>query len=146
VSLPNSIRNKLLGSSAQVRVRRRGTGGYSFEKIEALQTFTVTIASPGVVTKTAHGFVGGELLELTTSGSLPIGLVNNGQYYVIPVNANTFRLATSLANYEAGIAINTSGSQNGTHSYRKINKEKRYPDLPVDEFLKQLVEALNAVS
>ena len=83
------------------------------------QTFTVTIASPGVVTKTSHGFNGGELLRLSTTGALPTGLNTTSDYFVIYVDANTFRLATSEANYAAGTAINTSGSQSGTHTYTR---------------------------
>lgn len=77
------------------------------------QTFTVTIASPGVFTKTSHGFTGGERIRLSTTGALPTGLDSSTDYFVLYVSANTFRLATT---YE-GTAINTSGSQSGTHSY-----------------------------
>lgn len=79
-------------------------------------TFTVTIASPGVVTLTGHGFIGGEQVYLTTTGALPTGLAIDTTYWVIFVDANTFRLATSQANYLAGTAINTSGSQSGVHT------------------------------
>lgn len=81
------------------------------------QTFTVTIASPGVVTKTSHGFTGLERIRLTTSGALPTGLSAGTEYYVIYADADTFKLATSEANAAAGTAINTSGTQSGTHTY-----------------------------
>lgn len=83
------------------------------------QTFTVTIASPGVVTKTGHGFTGGERLRLSTTGALPTGLDTTSDFFVIYVDANTFRLATSEANAAVGTAINTSGSQSGTHTYTR---------------------------
>lgn len=79
-------------------------------------TFTITIASPGVVTKNNHGFETGDQVWFTTTGALPTGISINTVYYVIYVNANTFRLATSLANAQAGTAINTSGTQSGTHT------------------------------
>jgi microcystin-dependent protein len=81
------------------------------------QTFTVTIASPGVVTKAGHGFTGGELLRLSTTGALPTGLNTTDDFFVIFVDANTFRLATTEANAAAGTAINTSGAQSGVHTY-----------------------------
>ena len=83
------------------------------------QTFTVTIASPGVVTKAGHGFTGGERLRLSTTGALPTGLDTTSDYFVIFVDVNTFRLATSEANYVQGAAINTSGSQSGVHTYTR---------------------------
>lgn len=82
-------------------------------------TFTVTIASPAVVTRSSHGLFTGQQVYLTTTGALPTGLAANTNYWVIRVDANTFRLATSLANALAGTAINTSGSQSGTHTVRR---------------------------
>ena len=79
-------------------------------------TFTVTIATPAVVTITAHGLATGSGVFLTTSGALPTGLTANTLYYVISTGANTFNLATTLANAIAGTAIATSGTQSGTHT------------------------------
>ena len=79
-------------------------------------TCTITIASPAVVTLNGHGFITGDSLYLTTTGSLPTGLTANTLYSVIKIDANTFSLATSYANAQAGTKINTSGSQSGTHS------------------------------
>lgn len=77
------------------------------------QTFTVTIASPGVVTRASHGFEGGERVRLSTSGALPTGLDAATDYYVVYIDANTFYLASTFN----GTPINTSGSQSGTHTY-----------------------------
>ena len=77
------------------------------------QTFTVTIASPAVFTKTAHGFTGGERIRLSTTGTLPTGLVNSIDYYVIYVSANTFQVSTTFG----GTAVATSSTQSGTHTY-----------------------------
>lgn len=79
-------------------------------------TATITIASPGVVTITGHGLTTGKKIYFTTTGALPTGLTASTTYYVIFVDANTFRLATSAANALAGTAINTSGSQSGVHT------------------------------
>lgn len=79
-------------------------------------TVTITIATPGVITLSSHGFLTGESIFLTTTGALPTNLSANTLYYVINVDANTFRLAISYANAIAGTAISTSGSQSGTHT------------------------------
>lgn len=81
-------------------------------------TVTITIATPGVVTLSSHGFQTGDMIYLTTTGALPTGLSQNTIYFVINVTSSTFRLATSAANAAAGTAINTSGSQSGTHTLR----------------------------
>lgn len=80
-------------------------------------TFTVTIATPAVVTSNAHGLVVGEAVYLTTTGALPTGLTANTLYYVSTgVATNTFNLSTTRANAYAGTKIATSGSQSGVHT------------------------------
>jgi hypothetical protein len=73
--------------------------------------FTVTIASPGVLTTTLN-LVDGTALTLTTTGTLPTGLLVGTVYYVVGASGTQFSLATTFG----GAAINTSGSQSGTHS------------------------------
>lgn len=81
----------------------------------AFGTFTVTIASPGVCSRTAHGLVVGDRVYLTTTGALPTGLSANTWYVVVAASftANTF----TLGNSPGGGAINTSGTQSGVHSF-----------------------------
>lgn len=81
-----------------------------------LGTFTITIAAPGVVTLASHGLRTGDAIYMTTTGALPTGLSVNTQYWVIRVDANTFQLATTLANALAPTPITTSGSQSGVHT------------------------------
>ena len=58
---------------------------------------------------------------MNTDGALPTGLSVDTQYWVISagLSADDFRLSTS----KAGSAINTSGSQSGTHAFLKTNGE-----------------------
>jgi hypothetical protein len=79
-------------------------------------TVTITIATPGVVTWSSHALSTGTPVFFTTTGALPTGITASTTYYVIAVDTNTFRIATSLANAIAGTAVNTSGSQSGTQT------------------------------
>lgn len=81
-------------------------------------TVTMTIASPAVVTWTAHGLSGITPIVFTTTGALPTGITASTTYWTIPgsITTNTFQLATSIANAIAGTAINTTGSQSGVHT------------------------------
>lgn len=76
-------------------------------------TVTVTIASPGVFTLTAHGFNIGTALYFSTTGALPTGLTAGTTYYVIAagLTASAFQVSTQIG----GGAVNTSGTQSGTH-------------------------------
>jgi hypothetical protein len=92
----------------------------------SLGTFTVTIASPAVFTKTAHGLVVGDKVFFTTTGSLPTGLTASTPYYVSGVpGANSFRVSAT----PGGADVNTSGTQSGTHTlnrYGIANTETRF--------------------
>lgn len=75
-------------------------------------TATITIASPGVVTWNSHGLTAGTPVRFSTTGALPTGLVAGTTYYVVSPTTNEFSVAAT----EGGSAINTSGSQSGTHT------------------------------
>lgn len=79
-------------------------------------TFTVTIASPGVFTLSSHGFVVGDAVYFTTTGTLPTGLSVDTIYYIIAagLTSSAFEVSTT----RGGAAVNTSGSQSGTHTAR----------------------------
>lgn len=73
---------------------------------------TVSIASPGVFTKIAHGRAVNDPVSFETSGALPTGLAADMQYYVKTApTADTFTVSAT----PGGAAVNTSGSQSGVH-------------------------------
>ena len=79
----------------------------------APSTFTVTIASPAVVTSSLT-LPNGTPVVLTNAGypsALPTGLTPGVTYYVVNTSGTTFNLALTAG----GASINTSGSQSGTH-------------------------------
>lgn len=78
-------------------------------------TFTVTIATPAVFTSTGHGLNAGDPITLTTSGSLPTGLNTVTTYYVINTGLTVNNFQVSLV--PNGSAVNTTGSQSGTHAW-----------------------------
>jgi Flp pilus assembly protein TadG len=75
-------------------------------------SFSVTIASPTVITQNNHGLVAGDQVVFTTTGALPTGLTKYRRYYVLStgLTTNSFRVSTT----SGGSAVNTSGSQSGT--------------------------------
>jgi Flp pilus assembly protein TadG len=69
---------------------------------------TVTGGSSTTFTKTNHGFVAGDQIFFSATGSLPTGLSKTTRYYVISsgLTANAFKVSTS----SGGSAINATGS------------------------------------
>ena len=74
------------------------------------KVFTVTIATPGIVTSTVSLPIN-TAITLTTTGALPTGLLVGTIYYVL-TTGTTFSVSATVG----GAAINTSGSQSGVHS------------------------------
>ena len=73
---------------------------------------SISIATPGVVSWTGHGFLGGEkiIFQISAGGTMPTGISVNTSYYVKYVNANSFNVSAS----SGGANINTTGSTSGT--------------------------------
>ena len=90
-----------------------GSTSYSVWTPGKVATVTISQASPGVVTYTAHGLTAGAPLFFSTTGSLPTGLTAGTTYYVASVlGADTFTVAST----PTGSAINTTGAGSGTHT------------------------------
>lgn len=75
-------------------------------------TVTMTIASPCVVTWTTHGLTTNDPVVFTTTGALPTGVTAGTIYYATVTGSNTFTISSTVG----GAAINTSGTQSGTHT------------------------------
>ena len=77
------------------------------------QVFTVTIASPGVFTLKNHNLLNDDKVSFVTSGALPTGLSVDTFYYIISAGLDDDNFEVSAT--RDGTAINTSGTQSGTH-------------------------------
>lgn len=75
---------------------------------------TVTIATPAVVTWTAHGLLPNQAVIFSTTGALPTGITAGTVYYVVgsSITSNTFQVSASVN----GAAVATTGSQSGVHT------------------------------
>ena len=70
--------------------------------------FTVTIASPAEFTSPGHGHTAGDILQLSTTGALPTGLIENTDYVVSVIDSNTFNLYPVFTVTIASPAVFTS--------------------------------------
>jgi len=98
------------GSNAQTTVSAQSlTGGVN----STVNTTTDQI------TITGHGYTTGLKGQASSTGTLPAGLSTSTDYFVIVVDANTIQLASSLANAEAGTAIDLTnqGSSGATNTF-----------------------------
>lgn len=111
VDLAN-IRAELLDNSATFTATH--TAKHSVDNGAAPATVTMTIATPGVITDTAHGFSAGQPVMYETTGALPTGITAGTWYYVLAASLATdsYRIGAT----PGGAAIDTTGSQSGTHT------------------------------
>ena len=93
-----------------------GTGSVTFS-ITTAGTASKYNPVANTVTITAHGQVLGSKGQLSTSSSLPTGLSTSTDYFIIVVDANTVKFASSLANAVAGTAIVPTTSGVGTQTF-----------------------------
>ncbi len=84
----------------------------------ASSTVTITNASPGVISWTAHNQSIGSVINFTTTGGLPTGLTVGTNYYISSQGyaANSFSVSTTAANAIAGTSVNTSSAGSGTQT------------------------------
>lgn len=96
---------------------RSKLGGYA--GVGAAFSFATTAINVGAdtITKTAHGFVTADgPIVFSTTGGVPGGLGSGTDYWIIKVDADTIKLATSRANAIAGtqVDITSQGTGAGT--------------------------------
>jgi hypothetical protein len=108
---------------------------------------TVTFADGDVTVGTdtinisAHGLETGDKAQLTTTGTLPAGLALATDYFVIRVDADNIKLASSVANAEAGTAVDiTAAAGGGTHTATQAPDTDKSLDVHVTKSVLQQAE------
>lgn len=92
----------------------RTTYALLFSLLVKSATVTTSIASPCVVSWTAHGLSAGHPIKFSTTGALPTGIVAGTTYYLSSTGftPDAFQISATIG----GASINTSGTQSGVHT------------------------------
>ena len=100
------------------RLWKMNNSDFSWTPVSKVANCTISNASPGVVSLTAHGLVASDAVVFSTTGALPTGLTVGTVYYVISAGlaANAFEVSATAG----GSAINTSSAGSGTHSVTDV--------------------------
>lgn len=107
------------GSSIDLLNGLKYLKGYAFNlvaTVAAPAAATFTAAVTDIITQVAHGYALGLKVQMTTTTTLPAGLALATDYFVIPIDANTYKVASSLVNANAGTAVDITGTGTGTHT------------------------------
>ena len=112
---------------SSLRVLQTATGGGSADLVDAgegdgsVATFsgglntTLNIVDVETIAITAHGYLTGTKVALTTAGTLPTGLTAT-DYWIIRNSADSISLASSLTNAVAGTLVDITAEGTGTHT------------------------------
>lgn len=119
-SFRNDLTNSLLASfnTAAFSIERMDGFSVSSKWAEAATGQTFAAAAVSVANNTAtvasHGLQTGVKVQLTTSNTLPGGLSLLTDYWIIVVDANTIKFATTLNNANSGTAVDITNQGIGT--------------------------------
>lgn len=99
--------------------------GLSYQSVVTVDTPSAKAFAPGdvdvtanTITEAAHGYTTGLKGQASNSGGgLPGGLAAVTDYFVIVVDVDTYKLASSLVNALAGTPIDITTQGTGTHTF-----------------------------
>ena len=121
------------------------TAKYNRNKYKTVATSAVN-TSTDVITLTDHGWsTGDKVYYIKTDGTAAAPLANGTAYYIIKIDANTFKLATSLTNATGGTAIDITNAGNNAqyleYSFGTVTITKANHGLSVNESVRIDFEA-----
>lgn len=124
LTLNDSQTTEIAQSTAMTAINLLGEGkrytkAYSIQQVITVTTpsaGTFTAADTDICTKASHGMKTGLKVQVSSDTTLPAGLSASTDYFVIYLSANTFSLATTLNNANAGTAIDITDAGTGTHT------------------------------
>ena len=134
-----------------------GSAGYLTLLVGTLATglsYTANATTNELTTASAHGLVTGSRLRLV-GGTLPAPTVTGTDYYAIVSSTTVLRLATTLANAQAGTAIDLSDAGSGALTLTEqaltaadplsvlVNKELSHPAWTTRSLIDNLGTATN---
>ena len=103
-----------------------GDSANTFRLLDDITSFTVTFdatdsnvvsISGDTLTFNNHRFVTGQKVTYNDGGGTAIGGLSDGSYFIIKIDQNTIKLASSASNATAGTAIDlTSGAAGSSHT------------------------------
>jgi len=116
----NSINRQIVANNAVLSAAKSDATIATTDVVIATEIITITIDIPT-----------GAEIKFTTTDTLPTPLVVGTTYYAIRVDATHIKVATSLANADAGIAINLTDVGVGTHTVTGVGEMTLTLDKPL---------------
>jgi hypothetical protein len=116
INFTNALPGAVTAPAVYSKAGAAGTGSITKAVTIAGAASKISVSND-TITITAHGQATGSKGQVTTSVTLPGGISGSTDYFVIAVDANTIKLATSLANAVAGTAVDITDVGVGTQTF-----------------------------
>ena len=111
-----TLSNVKLGKIFMVKIQQDGTGTRTITHPYGEEDFEDTAITTGDDTiDIAIDLPTGTKIQISTDDTLPTGISATTDYFVIRESATQIKIATSLANAQAGTAIDITAAGTGTH-------------------------------
>jgi hypothetical protein len=112
-----AISNYSQGQCFILHLRQDSTGSRTVTWFSFPSTFTTSDVNTSTdVITVGRNIPTGTPIIFTSTGTLPTGLTSGTTYYAINNSSTTIKVASSLANAQAGTAIDITGTGSGTHT------------------------------
>lgn len=116
-----ALSNEYSGRRFMLQLGQDGTGSRTVTWPSKDTTFSTGNVNAGTdVITVARNIPTGTPIKFTSSGTLPAGLVAGTQYYAINASSTTIKVASSLANAQAGTQIDITDTGSGTHTIKTM--------------------------
>lgn len=97
---------------------RRGNRPHAWDIGTGVKVVSAVDTGTDTLTATAHGLSDGDIIKLTSTGTLPGGLLTTRDYYVINSAANTLKVSLS----QGGSAVDITSAGSGTISLYELSQ------------------------
>lgn len=112
-----ALSNEYSGRKFVLQVGQDGTGSRLLTWFNKASTFATTDVNTSTeVITVGRNIPTGTPIKFSSTTSVPAGLVAGTKYYAINVSATTIKVASTLANAQAGTAIDLTSQGTGTHT------------------------------
>lgn len=106
---------RYLGYFVRLDITKVSNSALTFVSATDVNASTDEIAEP------SHGYLTGLVGQMSTDGTLPTGLSTSTDYYIIKIDDDTYKLASSLQNAIDGVAVDLTDAGVGNQTFTPLS-------------------------
>ena len=104
------------------------TDAYNYGPLK-FRKCSMTVATPCLISRPQHGLIAGDRITFSTTGALPTGITGNTETWYFVISAGLTLDDFEVATTKGGTAVNTTGTQSGSHFFAPERTARLSPSL-----------------